>query len=234
MPDPHDPAATALRLTRVWDLPTRLFHWLLASLVVFNAITGQFAGDLGSDWLARHLLSGYAILALLLFRLGWGFVGNRHARFASFVRGPRAVLDYLGSLTGRRPAVAHHGHNPLGGWSALAMLCTLAVQAVSGLFLSDEDLGIEAPLAKHVANRTIDLLGRVHESAFWLLLALVAIHVSAIVFYRVIKAENLVRPMITGDKALAGVEDARGGSWWLGALVLAAATGAVWYLVNRV
>lgn len=229
-----DPSNAELRPTRVWDLPTRLFHWSLVVLVLFNGITGQFAADLGSDWMERHMLSGYAILALVLFRLLWGFIGNRHARFAGFVRGPRAVLDYLASLGGRKPATAYQGHNPLGAWSVLAMLLALAVQVGSGLFLSDEDLGVEAPLAKHVANRTIDLMSSVHEAVFWLLLALVTVHLCAIVFYRVAKGENLVRPMITGDKALAGVEDARGGASWLGGLVLAIAAGAVWYLVNHV
>lgn len=227
-------AEPRLRTVRVWDLPTRLFHWSLVVLVVFNGITGQFAADLGSDWMARHLLSGYAILALILFRLVWGFVGNRHARFAGFVRGPRAVLAYLAALRGRAAAVTHAGHNPLGGWSVMAMLAALTVQVGSGLFLSDEDYGVEAPLAKHVANKTIDLMGSVHEAAFWALLALVATHLAAIAFYRVAKKENLVRPMLTGDKALAGVEAARGGPAWLGALVFALAGCAVWYLVNRI
>jgi cytochrome b len=235
MPDHSDTrrtAPTGLRPTRVWDLPTRLFHWSLVALVVFNGITGHFAADLGTAWLERHLLSGYAILALILFRLVWGFAGNRHARFAGFVRGPRAVLDYLAALSGRRPAVAYVGHNPLGAWSVLAMLGALALQVGSGLFLSDEDLGVAAPLARHVANRTIDLMGTVHETGFWLLLALVAIHLSAIVFYRVAKGENLVRPMLTGDKPLSGVEDAHGGPWWLGLLILAVAAGAVALMVR--
>jgi len=228
------PNPSELHPTRVWDLPTRLFHWSLVALVVFNGITGQFAADLGTDWMARHLLSGYAILALILFRLVWGLVGNRHARFAGFVRGPRAVIDYLGALRGRGEAKTHAGHNPLGGWSVMAMLAALTVQAGSGLFLSDEDYGVEAPLAKHVANKTIDLMGSMHEASFWLLLVLVATHLAAIAFYRIVKNENLVRPMITGDKPLAGIEDAQGGAWWLGALVLALAGCAVWFLVNRI
>lgn len=231
MPE-HDTAAP--RPTRVWDLPTRLFHWSLVALVVFSAITGEFAEDLGTDYLERHMLSGYAVLALLLFRLIWGFIGNRHARFASFLRGPRAVLAYFSALRGRGAAAMHAGHNPLGGWSVAAMLGVLLVQVGSGLFLSDEDLDVHAPLSSHVANRTIDLLHEVHETSFKLLLALIVIHLAAIAYYRFAKGDNLVRPMLTGDKMLAGAEPARGGAWWLGALVLALTAGAVWYLVNRV
>ena len=229
-----EPSTCLPRPTRVWDLPTRLFHWSLVGLVAFSAITGQFAERLGSRFMDWHMLSGYAILALLLFRLAWGFVGSTHARFANFVRGPGTVLKYLGALAAGKPDAQQPGHNPLGGWSVLAMLGALAVQVGSGLFQSDEDLGVEGPLAKHVANRTIDLLHRVHETTFWLLLGLVALHLGAIVFYRVVKGENLVRPMFTGDKPLCGIADARGGAWWLGALLLSAAAGAVWYLVNRI
>lgn len=232
MPAARESASAEPRATRVWDLPTRVFHWSLVALVVCNGITGQFAAHLGSDWMQRHMLSGYAILALLLFRLAWGFVGNRHARFAGFVRGPRAVFGYLASLRSEKPP-AHVGHNPLGGWSVVALLGALALQAGSGLFLSDEDLGVEGPLAKHVANKTVDLMASVHEAGFWLLLALVAIHLGAILFYRFAKGQNLVGPMITGSKALCGVDDARGGPAWLGALVLAIAAAAVWYLVKH-
>lgn len=226
--------ATVARPTRVWDLPTRLFHWSLVALVTFSGLSGQVAEDLGSRFMDWHMLSGYAILALLLFRLAWGFVGSTHARFADFVRGPRRVLEYLGARSAGKPDSVHPGHNPLGGWSVLSMLGALSVQVGSGLFLSDEDMGVEGPLAKHVANRTIDLLHEVHETSFWLLLGLVAGHLAAIAFYRVAKGENLVRPMVTGDKVLAGIEPARGGAPWLGALWLALTAGAVWYLVNRV
>lgn len=229
-----EPSASSPRPTRVWDLPTRLFHWSLVALVALSGFTGQFAERLGSRFMDWHMLSGYAILALLLFRLVWGFIGGTHARFAGFVRGPSKVFGYLNSLIGGRSDAEYTGHNPLGGWSVLAMLGILAVQTGSGLFQSDEDMGVEGPLAKHVANRTIDFLHEVHETGFWLLLGLVAIHLAAIAYYRLAKGDNLVRAMLTGDKPLAGIEDARGGPCWLGALVLAVAAGAVWYLVNHV
>lgn len=227
-----EPNPSACRPTRVWDLPTRLFHWSLVALVLFNGVTGEFAEKLGSTWMERHLVCGYAILALVLFRLLWGFIGGTHARFADFVRGPRAVIAYISALREGKQGTAHVGHNPLGGWSVLAMLCALSVQVGSGLFLSDEDMGVEGPLAKHVANRTIDMLKEVHETSFWLLLCLVAIHVAAIIYYRSVKGEHLVSAMVTGDKPLSGVEDARGGQWWLGLLILAAAASAVGLLVS--
>lgn len=221
---------------RVWDLPLRLFHWLLVLLVIGSAVTGQFSADLG-PWAARwHLLSGYGVLGLLLFRLLWGFAGSTYARFASFVRGPRAVLDYCREVLGRRPARPYPGHNPLGGWSVLAMLGCLAVQVGCGLFLADEDLGIEGPLAKHVAARTSDGLALVHQAGFYLLLALIATHLGAIAFYHFAKGDQLVKPMLSGDKDMpagqAGAA-ARGGHWLTGLLVAAAAAGIVWLIANR-
>ena len=114
---------------------------LLALFAFGMVVSGLWA----AQW---HKLSGYAILALLLFRLTWGFIGGTHARFGSFLRGPRVAIDYLGELTGRRQAQLWLGHNPLGGWSAIALLLSLAFQTISGLFISDEDLGLEGPLAK--------------------------------------------------------------------------------------
>ncbi len=221
---------------RVWDLPLRLFHWLLVLLVLCSAITGWFSADLG-PWAARwHLLSGYSLLALLIFRLLWGFVGGTHARFANFVRGPRAVLAYVEEILGRRPARLHAGHNPLGGWSVLAMLASLSLQVGCGLFLADEDLGIEGPLAKYVASATSDRLATVHQFNFYLLLALIAIHLAAIAFYRLAKGDNLVKPMLTGDKDVAPEQAAaagHGGHWAGGLLVLLLAAGVVWLVVNR-
>lgn len=220
---------------RVWDLPLRLFHWMLVVLVAVSGITGQFSAELG-PWAARwHLLSGQAILGLLVFRLIWGFAGGTCARFASFVRGPRAVLDYCGELLGRRPARGYFGHNPLGGWSVLAMLGCLSVQVGSGLFNADEDLGIEGPLAKYVGARTADWLAGLHQINFRLLLALVGIHLCAIAFYRLVKGDDLIKPMLTGRKELrAGQEgaSAQDGHWLSGLAALAFALVVVWLIAN--
>ena len=127
------PPAMSERRILVWDLPVRLFHWLLVMLVIVSFVTGE----LGGTWMQIHLWSGYTILGLLLFRLAWGFIGGHHARFSSFVRGPNAVRRYARTLWDRS-APRHLGHNPLGGWSVLAMLLLLLFQVATGLFANDD------------------------------------------------------------------------------------------------
>lgn len=224
-------------LIRVWDFPTRVFHWSLVLLVAFSGISGEFADDLGSDFMEWHKLSGYAILTLLLFRVVWGLVGSTYARFTNFVRGPSAALAYVKALTAKHADGPLVGHNPLGGWSVVLMLAVLSTQVGTGLFLFDDDLHVEGPLAKLVSNATSDLLHEVHETAFVILLTLIVIHVAAIAFYTRVKGENLVIPMITGIKrvpAAMASATAKGGSMLLGAVVLAIAAAAVWLLVTAV
>jgi cytochrome b len=177
----------------VWDLPTRLFHWLLVALVAVNFYTG-LTGGLAE--MRLHMKTGYAILALVLFRLAWGVIGSHHSRFVHFVRGPQAALAYARELFGgaRLPVL---GHNPLGAWSVLAMLASLLVQAATGLFAND-DIFTEGPLADTVSKATSDLLSLVHSANSKLLMLLIALHLSAILFYLLAKGENLVRPMVTG------------------------------------
>ncbi len=213
----------------VWDLPTRLFHWVLFALVVVSFVTG----NIGGDALAWHFRSGYAILALVIFRVVWGFVGTRHARFASFVRGPTATFRYARTLLGST-AERHLGHNPLGGWSVLALLASLAVQVGSGLFAND-DIATEGPLAPLVSGATSALLTRIHHWNHSVLLALVALHVAAVAWHVLARKEPLVRAMVNGRKPAntsSAVEV--GGGQRLGAavLVLALAVAAVWWLVS--
>jgi cytochrome b len=220
---------------RVWDLPTRLFHWSLLALVVASVTTGKFDSLLGPNTLEWHKRSGLAILALLLFRLGWGFAGGTHARFASFLRGPKPVLDYAKGLVCGRADAEHAGHNPLGGWSVVAMLAALALQVATGLFLVQEDYGFEGPLARHVSAAVSDRLNAIHEANFWAIAALVALHVSAIVFYAVVKRQDLVRAMVTGRKRMASGrvgEASRGGGAAAAAALAIAAAAAVWGLVT--
>lgn len=227
--------ASELVPVRIWDLPTRLFHWSLVLLVAFSAITGEFGEDLPLKFMDWHRLSGYAILALLLFRLVWGVIGSTHARFASFVRGPSAALRYVQEILGRAPATRHLGHNPLGAWSVLGLLACLAVQVGSGLFIADEDLGVEGPFAKLVSSGVSDTLAEVHEGSFGVLLALIGLHLSAIAFYLFSKGENLVRPMITGRKTLAADADVappRLASPWLALVLALAAASIVWRAVT--
>jgi cytochrome b len=218
----------------VWDLPVRLFHWLLVLLVTASALSGSFAAEIGGDGMQWHKRCGYCILALVLFRAGWGFFGSTYARFANFVRGPRAVARYAAGLL-RPTHETHAGHNPLGGWSVVSMLLALGVQTTTGLFISDEDLGVEGPLAHLVSSRTGDLLASVHEINFYVLLALVATHIAAILFYLLVKRENLVRPMLTGYKQLPPRASPAGGSGMAlraAALLLVAAATVYWIARN--
>ncbi|MDB5888842.1 MAG: cytochrome [Rhodocyclales bacterium] len=215
---------------KVWDLPLRLFHWLLliAVAAAFITIWAQSARNL-------HMLAGYCVLALLLFRLVWGFVGGFHARFFNFVKGPTGVLTYLGTLRAGMHDPTKTGHNALGALSVLAMLLSLLFQAVSGLFNHDDDLN-EGPLRKFVSDSMADKIHDAHEINQWIILALIVLHIGAIVFYRFVKKDNLITPMITGSKVLpadSSTESATGGNVLLGAIVFAMAAGVVWYVVTR-
>ncbi len=220
--------ARAARRVRVWDLPVRLFHWSLVALLA----TSWISAEIGGNAMQIHEWSGMSVLALVLFRIAWGFLGGTHARFASFVRSPLEAMRYAGALA-RGHSPRHLGHNPLGGWMVLIMLVNLAVQAGTGLF-SNDDIMTEGPLAARVSKDTSDLLTQIHEISFNVLLVLVAVHVLAALFYLLFKRENLIVPMITGSKAVgdANAFPGQGGSIWLAALVLALSAGAVWLIVR--
>ena len=181
---------------RVWDLPTRLFHWLLVICVVALVATGKVGGA-ATEWHARL---GYTVLALLLFRLVWGFIGGFWSRFRSFLYAPGHLLAYLG---GRAHPDHLVGHNPLGAGSVFAMLLVLLAQAGTGLF-ADDDAGFTGPLNRFVSTaRGLALTSYHRNVGQWLVIALVVLHIGAIVFYARRKRQALVRPMITGDKVLA-------------------------------
>ena len=215
---------------RVWDLPTRLFHWLLAASFVASVVSAKIGGN-AMVW---HIRFGLFALALLSFRLLWGFVGGRWSRFASFVYAPGTVLRYLRGA--QRPG--EHldvGHNPLGSFSVFALLLLLAAQVGTGLFADDEIANI-GPLNRYVSNATALLATGWHKAwGQWLLLGLVGLHLAAIVFYALKKKTNLVGPMWHGDKPLdAGTPaTADGAGQRLLALVLAAACVALAVWVMR-
>ena len=187
---------TTVGSTRVWDLPVRTFHWLLVALMAFSWWSGE------NEEMEWHRLSGYCILALLVFRIWWGFAGSRTARFSQFVRGPNSVLAYARTL-GARPGHSSDGHNPLGGWSVIAMLAVLVTLVTTGLFAIDID-GIESgPLADYINFDQARSAAEVHETAFNITLALVGLHIAAIAFYFGWKRLNLVRAMITGRRAVS-------------------------------
>jgi cytochrome b len=220
---------TATQRIRVWDLPTRIFHWALAALVVFSFTTGR----IGGDWMAWHLKSGYAILTLVLFRIAWGFVGSDSARFARFLRGPRSAVAYARDLfAGRHPVVA--GHNPLGGWMVAAMLLAIALQAATGLF-SDDEIATQGPLAVKVSNGTVSRMSAIHSWWEWAIVALVVLHVAAIAAYRWKWNVRLVAPMLHGwMEAAAGVAAPRLRPAWLALVLLAASAALVYVLVEIV
>lgn len=175
----------------VWDLPTRLFHWVLVVLVVLLLISGLMGRQ------GLHMLVGPMVLALVLFRLVWGVIGSPTARFAQFVKGPGAALAYLAAA--RKGAVRSIGHNPLGAYSVLALLGALLAQTATGLFATD-DIASSGPLAHLVSSASVKLASKLHRLGYWVLLALIGLHLAAIAFYRFAKKDDLVRAMVTGTK----------------------------------
>lgn len=179
---------------QVWDFPLRLFHWAL----VISVITAFVTNKLGIAYFDYHLWSGYTVIVLVAFRLIWGLVGTRHARFTAFVRGPAAILSYgRGMLRGDAPV--YPGHNPVGALMVLVLLAGLGGHAVLGLFGNDDILNV-GPLSGYVSKDVSLLLTSVHRRLFYGIIAAVLLHVAAIAAYRWIKGENLVIPMITGRK----------------------------------
>jgi cytochrome b len=219
--------STELRPIRIWDLPTRVFHWVLALTIVGSVVTAKIGGN-AMVW---HFRFGYLVLTLLAFRLLWGFIGGRWSRFASFVYAPGAVLDYL---RGRSAPDAHHdvGHSPLGALSVFALLVVLAVQVGTGL-VADDEIASVGPLNRFVATATGLSATAWHKNyGEWLVLVLVALHVLAIVYYRVAQRRDLVGPMVRGDKLLApGVPASLDGAaqrLLAAAIVIACGAGVAW------
>lgn len=227
------PGTSATRTVRVWDLPTRVFHWSLALAVVGLVVTGSIGGA-AMTW---HFRLGHVVLALLVFRLLWGLLGGRWSRFASFIYAPGTVLRYLRG--GERPG--EHldvGHNPLGAGSVFAMLAVLMVQVGTGL-ISDDEIANVGPLNKYVQSATGVAATAWHKNyGEAIILTLVALHVAAIAFYRLRRNKNLIGPMVSGDKAIepgrpdvpASRDDAR---TRLMALVLAVVSAGVSIWVMR-
>ena len=189
----------AMRKVRIWDLPTRVFHWALAAGVSGSVITAKIGGNA----MAWHFRFGYLIMTLLAFRLVWGLVGGRWSRFASFIYSPATLLRYL---RGHARAEEHLdvGHSPLGAGSVFALLALLLLQVSTGLF-ADDEISNSGPLVKFVSTATSALATGWHKNfGQWLIIALVLLHLGAIAFYRLRRGRDLVRPMFTGDKMFAG------------------------------
>ena len=222
--------AQTLPAVRIWDLPTRLFHWVLAACVIGSVISAKVGGN-AMVW---HFRLGYVVLALILFRLVWGVVGGRWSRFASFIYAPATTLRYLRGEA--RPG--EHldvGHSPTGALSVFGLLAVLAAQVGTGLF-ADDEISNTGPLIKFVSGATSLSLTHWHKGyGQWLIIGLVVLHVAAIVYYRVRKKVNLLGPMVTGDKRLAADVPAsadHGRSRALAALLVAGCGAIVGWIVG--
>jgi cytochrome b len=186
------------KIIRVWDLPVRVFHWLLVLCIIGSFISVNLGGN-AIEW---HAYFGYSVLTLLIFRITWGFVGSTHARFASFFPNREKILSYL---QGNAPKAL--GHNPIGALSVFALLFVLGVQVITGLFVDDE-IAFQGPLAKYVPNWVVSFLSEIHESNQVVIYTLIAIHIAAILYYKKFKGEDLIKPMISGDKEIDPSEEA--------------------------
>ncbi|MEY4883193.1 MAG: hypothetical protein RIS34_1047 [Pseudomonadota bacterium] len=212
---------------RVWDLPTRLFHWGLVISVAALFITGEIGGNA----MAWHFQFGYTVLSLLLFRIVWGLIGGHWSRFASFLYSPATILGYIRGQTQPEHRV---GHNPLGAGSVFAFLLALLAQVGTGL-MSDDDIAASGPMARFVSDATVSMASWYHRQVGKTgLIVLVLLHLAAIGFYLVKRKVNLIPPMIHGDKYLPGNvtpsrDDAR--SRLVAAVVFAACVCSVWGMV---
>lgn len=206
----------------VWDLPTRIFHWLVVLLIPALWWTAE------EEIFDVHMLLGQVMLGLIFFRLLWGLLGSSTARFSGFVRGPGAILAYL---SGRVKAGV--GHNPIGALSVMAMLLVLSIQVGLGLFANHDDGLYSAPLAHLVSEDASETLGDRHETMFNVLLVLIGLHLAAIAFYLVVKRDNLVTPMISGArKAPAGTEPMISAPAWRFLLAAGLAIALTLWIVN--
>ena len=210
----------------IWDIPIRLFHWLLVLLIGFMWVSGK------QGWLEYHMLAGYAILSLLVFRVVWGFIGSDTARFLFFLKSPIEAVRHLLHITKREPDT-EIGHNAAGGWMVVGMLALLFAQVFTGMGAND-DISVEGPLSRMVGKDWSDWLTGRHHFLFKIIQIVVALHILAIVAYAILKRHDLVRPMITGKKRMPGAMQAprmmspilAAVVWIIAALLV---TGLVWW-----
>lgn len=208
---------------RVWDWPVRLTHWLFVFCMV---VSWWSAEQHAMDW---HRYSGYVLLGLLIFRIYWGFAGSSSARFSQFLRSPGKVIAYLRET---REIRREAGHNPLGGWSVAVMLTLMLTQVVIGLFVSDVD-GLESgPLSHLVSFDTSRTLAEAHEILFNVLLTLIGLHVVAIVFYLLVKRDNLLPAMLTGRRRNVSMAAMKAVPAWRVIPGIVLATSVVWWVAS--
>jgi cytochrome b len=218
---------TAPRIVLVWDIPIRVFHWLIVALVAAAYATWRL------NWMVLHGWVGDAVLTLLLFRLLWGFLGSETARFSRFLTSPQIVVQHLKHAFRREPD-RQVGHNPAGGWMVLLLLALLLVETLTGLYVAN-DIADEGPLTEVVPAWAANAIAASHAILWGALMAAIVLHVLAIAGFAAIKGQNLLRPMITGTKVLpASTPAPRGGSAARAGLLLLGCAVATALLVNLV
>jgi cytochrome b len=192
--------STEPRKIKVWDASLRFFHWSLVASIGFLWYSGETGGNV-MNW---HIYVGYFVLGLIIYRVIWGFIGSRYARFGQFVTGPFATVKYaMQFLIGREKE--HLSHNPLGSWMVLVLLTVIFLQAATGLFASD-DILVEGPLYSLVPNDIAGMLTEIHEFNFNVILACIAVHIVAVLLHMVFRREHLARSMVTGYKTSKSAE----------------------------
>ena len=214
---------------RAWDLPTRLFHWLLVILIINAYLTYEF-GDINMTY---HMWNGYALLTLILFRLFWGLWGSSTARFAHFIKGPSAIISYIKSMHSPTPK-KFLGHNPAGALMVIALLSLIIIQGTMGLFTSD-DILVEGPLASKVSSDFVEFAGFIHAQAYWVIVGFAGFHVFAVFFYLFVKKENLIKAMVTGKKASHDAPDNQSLNekpLFLAIFSLILSAGIIWLIVT--
>ncbi|MCW8091440.1 cytochrome b/b6 domain-containing protein [Alteromonas sp. ASW11-130] len=177
----------------IWDLPTRLFHWLLAASLIGQYVTAEWVEN-ALEW---HFYIGYFVMGLLFFRISWGFTGPRYARFSQFLAGPDKIKAYLSDTDNAK--ARNPGHNPLGGWSVIAMLILLLAQSISGLFMTDDILW-DGPFYHMVGSDVQGVASWIHHNIFNILLGVIALHIVAVLYYSLLKKQPLISAMIHGKK----------------------------------
>jgi cytochrome b len=210
----------------VWDLPLRLFHWLLVLSMTASWITAE----LGFDWMQVHMYLGYGTIGLVVFRVIWGFIGPRHARFANFLSGPSGIWRYAKGLAAGT-MIQTAGHNPLGGISVIVMLVLVAFQTATGLFATD-DIVWSGPYNPAVSGALADRLTSLHHLNFNIILVAVALHIMAIAFYFLVKKQNLVAAMLHGKKLVPEHEAISKSEVVKALIVIVISAGLVYWLVS--
>jgi cytochrome b len=191
---------------RAWDLPTRLFHWALVTLITCAGISYHFANAIGDPTLRWHRWNGMAILVLVVFRVIWGFVGSSTSRFSAFIRWPWVALGYgLDLLRGKTRR--YLGHNPLGSWMIVVLLLAVGAQAIGGLYTLEHNEIAAGPLQRTISDATTEFVSKWHRRGFNMLLGLVALHVLANSLYQIFRQDPLITAMVKGTKPAARFED---------------------------